>query len=267
MKYRALTAMVLILCLSGCGDDIATVNGHGVSAEEFDAYLAYKNVAVRDEHHRKRVLEQFLQREGLADLIEDKLEDNQRVRAELDEMRREVLINRYFETFLKEKVGDEAVSNYYNNNIDKYEERKVHVAHILFRTNRNMDEQQRRAKLTTAQEAWSKLKAGNIPFEKVAEQYSEDAVSAKKGGDLGWIKEGTINSAFSDKAFSMKAGEISEPFETPFGYHILKVIEEPQVTRRPFEAVKGEIRYQLRNQAKDAEMKRLLSETSIKIKK
>ena len=54
-----------------------------------------------------------------------------------------------------------------------------------------------------------------------------------------------------------------EPFESPFGFHVIQVLEAPQVIRRPYEAVKGEIRYQLRNQYKEAEMKRLMEGADI----
>lgn len=62
----------------------------------------------------------------------------------------------------------------------------------------------------------------------------------------------------------LKEGEMSEPFETPFGYHIVKVLEAPQVVKRPFEAVAGNIRFQLRSQAKKAEMERLKDKIEIK---
>ena len=261
---KLLYVSVLCLLTSACGEgDIASVNGRDISQAEFDAYLKYKHVAVHSEQQKQQILTQFLEREALARVIEEEgFDDNDLIRAELDDMRREVLISRYFEKYLNEQVTDEVVSNYYNTHVADYEEKKVHVAHILLRTNRTMDEAQRKVRLTTAQEAYSKIKGG-MKFTDAAKRYSEDEVSAKKGGDLGWVKQGTIDQAFSDKAFSLKPGEISEPFETPFGFHILSVLEEPQVIRRPFEAVKGEIRYQVRNEHKDAEMKRLLAEIDI----
>jgi peptidyl-prolyl cis-trans isomerase C len=56
----------------------------------------------------------------------------------------------------------------------------------------------------------------------------------------------------------MEPNQISEPFETAFGFHVVKLLEGPVVVKKPFEAVSGDIRYRLRNQAKDAELKRLL---------
>ena len=84
-----------------------------------------------------------------------------------------------------------------------------------------------------------------------------------KGGDLGWIKEGSIDEKFSKTVLALKEGDVSEPFETPFGFHVVTLIEAPQVVKQPLKAVAGDIRYQLRNQAKKAEMDRLLAEVKI----
>ena len=62
----------------------------------------------------------------------------------------------------------------------------------------------------------------------------------------------------------MKPGDVSQPFETVFGFHIVKLIKGPKSIKRPFSAVEGDIRYQLRNKAKQAELKRLRSKMSVK---
>ena len=264
--YTYVCLLTVLAVLSACGKggkEIAEVNGKSITQEQFDAYIKFKRLAANNDKAREKLLDQYLEREALAAVIEksDKL-DQALIEAELNEFKKEMLISRYFETYLKDQVSDEAVKNYYASNADKYEESKVHVAHILLRTNRNMGEPERKAKLTTAQEAFSKLQTGKS-FDEIAKTYSEDAISAKKGGDLGWLKKGSIDKKFSETVFNMKPGDVSEPFETPFGFHIVKLIEGPVKSKRPLEAVKGDIRYQLRNQAKEAELKRLVSEAKI----
>ena len=125
-----------------------------------------------------------------------------------------------------------------------------------------MSEPERKAKLTTAQEAYSKIRAGK-DFAQIAKDYSEDKVSAKKGGDLGWLKEGSIDPRFSKTLFELEPGSVSEPFETPFGFHIVKLIEGPKVVKRSFETVAGDIRYQLRAKAKNAEIERLMGKVKV----
>jgi peptidyl-prolyl cis-trans isomerase C len=128
-----------------------------------------------------------------------------------------------------------------------------------------MAPEERQAKLTSAREAHSKANVGT-PFAEVASAMSEDRVSAEKGGDLGWVGQGGVDAQFSEKVFAMKADELSEPFESGFGYHVVKVLDPVQTVRKPFAAVQGDIRYKLRAEAKSAEMKRLLDKVKVEHK-
>lgn len=255
-------SLTMALLLSGCSSEpdaiaIAMVGDKAITQQQFDDYLAFKRINANDEVKYNNALEQYVERETLAAAIEKTaLLDSGMIEAELNEFRKEMMISRYFETYLKDVVSDQAIVNYYNANASHYESKQVHVAHLLFRTNRNMGETERQAKLTAANEAYSKIKAGE-DFSEVAKQYSEDTISGKKGGDLGWLKQGAIDQRFSEKVFSMSVNDISEPFESSFGFHIAMLLEGPVVTKQPYDAVKGDIRYQLRNQAKEAELKRL----------
>lgn len=68
----------------------------------------------------------------------------------------------------------------------------------------------------------SQILAGSA-FEDMAKFYSEDIESAKQGGSLGEFKKGQMVPEFDEVVFSLKEGEISEVFETPYGYHIVKL--------------------------------------------
>ncbi len=252
----------LSVLLSACGgqdggETIAEVGDKAVTSKQFDSYLKFKRLATVDEKRRSGLLDQYLEREALAVAIEQAdLLDKGVMQAELDDFRRQMLISRYFEKLLREKVTEDTVKNYYVSHANEYEHKKVRVSHILFRTNRNMTETERKAKMTVAQEAYGKLIQGT-PFDEVAKNYSEDAISAKKGGDLGWMKKGSVNPKFSKVIFELEAGKTSEPFETPFGFHIVKVTDGPAVVKQPLDAVKGDIRYRLQNEVKAAEIERL----------
>ncbi len=67
---------------------------------------------------------------------------------------------------------------------------------------------------------------GTISFEDAAFQYSQDPGSAEEGGDLGFVPKGTFVSEFEKAAFALEPGEISEPIETQFGYHLIQSIEK-----------------------------------------
>jgi len=62
-------------------------------------------------------------------------------------------------------------------------------------------------------------------FEKLAQQYSDDKASAKRGGDLGLINRGDFVTEFETAAFQLKDGEISDIVQTQFGFHIIQMIE------------------------------------------
>ena len=268
---RSCLSLSLLLLTAACGDAnkadrvLARANGQPITQSQWDAYTRFKNLRVSDPAGKARALDDYVTRTGLMQVIEgDKLLDPQLTQTELEEFKKEMLISRYFEKYLADKVTDQGIQNYYETHARDYEEQKVHVAHLLFRLNAKLSEEERKAKLTAAQAAYSQVRAGK-DFAKVAEEVSEDNVSSRNGGDLGWLRVGSVDPAFSKRAFELKVGEVSEPFETPFGFHVLKVIEAPQIIKKPLKAVQGDIRYQLRAEAKAAEMERLLAKAKLEI--
>lgn len=87
-------------------------------------------------------------------------------------------------------------------------------------------------------------------FEDLAKQFSEDQSSAKNGGKLSAFKSGQLASVkFENKAFSMKnVGDISEPFESDYGWHIIKLYEKKPL--EPFEDVKRELEQRVKRDSR-----------------
>ena len=251
--------------LNGCsnGEGIASVGGESISKEMFDAYLAEKRIPATNQKSVKSALDSYLEREALTMAIsKSNLLDLEALEYELREIKKQMLISRYFDQYLKTITDNEAVRNFYSENSEQYTVQRVKVAHVLLRTRASMDDSEIGAVRTRAQEIYSKAISGN-DFAKLAEEYSEDNISAIKGGDLGWLNEGAVDPVFIKMAFSLEKDEISEIIQTPFGYHIIKSLKTPQTLQKSFEAVKGDIRYQLRAEAKKTEFERLLSTVDI----
>jgi peptidyl-prolyl cis-trans isomerase D len=92
----------------------------------------------------------------------------------------------------------------------------VHAAHILVDTEEE------------AQAALDRIEAGE-PFAEVAADVSIDTSNAYKGGDLGWFGPGQMVEPFENAAFALEPGEVSEPIQTDFGWHIIKVYDRKEV--------------------------------------
>lgn len=103
-----------------------------------------------------------------------------------------------------------------------YEE--VHAAHIMKMVPRGNEEKAVSAKAQI--DSLYAVVTRGADFAEVAMNNSDDKGSAVRGGDLGWFGRGMMVQPFEEKAFTMKENEISEPFQTRFGWHIIKEYEK-----------------------------------------
>ncbi len=97
---------------------------------------------------------------------------------------------------------------------------QVNARHILLRPNEVQDDATTRQRLVDLR---NRILAGE-DFSALASVTSEDPGSATQGGDLGWTSPGTFVPEFEDVLASLKEGEISEPFRTQFGWHIVQLM-------------------------------------------
>ncbi|NUU00488.1 peptidylprolyl isomerase [Herbaspirillum robiniae] len=98
---------------------------------------------------------------------------------------------------------------------------QTHVRHILIKVNQVVTAADAKRKLAELKE---RLDHGSATFEELAKLYSND-LSAAKGGDLGWIYPGDTVPEFERVMDQLKPGEVSDPVESPFGYHLIQVVE------------------------------------------
>ncbi|MCG7956244.1 MAG: peptidylprolyl isomerase [Candidatus Thiodiazotropha endolucinida] len=101
---------------------------------------------------------------------------------------------------------------------------QTHARHILINTNEIVSDDEARQRLET-------LRARIIDgdgFETLARSHSDDKASAIKGGDLGWTSPGDLVPQFEEQMNAMAIDEISQPFKTQFGWHIVQPLERRQ---------------------------------------
>lgn len=145
-------------------------------------------------------------------------------------------------------ISDDFVKNVYEANLSQYYvPQEVNVSHILicyektYGCKSNITKEEALAKMN---EAIEKLKQG-ASFAQVAQEYSTDAGSAPYGGEVGLIQKGQTVTEFEQVAFTTKIGDISSPFTTMFGYHILRVNGAHDEYIRSFSEVKDALKAQI----------------------
>jgi len=98
---------------------------------------------------------------------------------------------------------------------------QTHARHILIRTDQLTSDDAAQARLKDIR----KRVQGGGDFAALARQYSNDAATANNGGDLGWVNPGEMVPNFEAQMDKLATGEISEPFKTGFGWHIVQVLD------------------------------------------
>jgi peptidyl-prolyl cis-trans isomerase D len=154
-------------------------------------------------------------------------------------------------------VTDGEIQYYYEDNYKKYhKESQVKARHILFKLSADASPEEDAKVRSQAVEVQTMARKPGADFAELAKKYSQDVGSAPKGGDLGLFSHSHMVQEFSDAAFKLKAGEISDPVRTPFGYHIIKVEEVRPEKTVPLAEARAEIEQTLkRDKARDLAFK------------
>lgn len=168
-------------------------------------------------------------------------------------------------------VDPAEVQNYYASNHDAFSmPARVRARHILISTppagpDGKVDPKAVDEARAKAQDILKQLKAGG-DFAALANKYSNDpgnedlTTHAKKGGELGWFNKGAMVPEFDAKAFSLNKGEISDPVQTSYGFHIIQVEDKEDARMKPLSEVKAEIEKTLKQQKLNAQLNKLSAE-------
>lgn len=183
----------------------------------------------------------------------------------IDDLKRDIVISLSLEKHLGKDLDDKKIKSYFEQNKATYDGTEVKASHILIDTR----EAETEAELAQAKEKIKKAKAevdAGKDFAKVAEEYS-DCPSAKKGGDLGFFKrKGQMVEPFAGAAFALKVGQVSNPIETDFGYHIIKVTEIKKGNEVNFFDIKQNVKVDMLSERLNALIPQLKQNAKIDIK-
>jgi peptidyl-prolyl cis-trans isomerase C len=153
------------------------------------------------------------------------------------------------------KVSDQEVSQYYQDNPDRYKTpAEVRASHILLKTE-GMDDAGKKEARTKIDKIMADAQKPGADFAALAQTHS-DCPSKTKGGDLDFFAKERMVPPFSKAAFATATGQIhAEIVETQFGYHIIKVTDKKAARTIPFAEAKDGVRATLVNQKKNESTK------------
>jgi parvulin-like peptidyl-prolyl isomerase len=136
----------------------------------------------------------------------------------------------------------EQARRYYDENPEQFETgERLRASHILLRVGNQADPAEQQAARDRIEGIRTEIEAG-AAFAALAAEHSEDAGSSGKGGELQMFTSRDMAPAFSEAAFALKPGELSQPVVTPFGLNLILLHERLPSERRTFESVEQRLR-------------------------
>ena len=149
----------------------------------------------------------------------------------------------------KVTISDEDVERYYKLNAKNFRTGdRANIRHILLSLPENASAERAQAAMTKGQELYRRIAAGE-DFAALAREHSQGAGQAD-GGEIGWVNRGTLIAGIEEVAFQKLAvGQVSEPFRTSMGIHIVKLEARDAGSPVPLATVAPRIKEELMNKA------------------
>ncbi|MDP4090901.1 MAG: peptidylprolyl isomerase [Bacillota bacterium] len=220
---------------------LAVVNGREIT--DADIYNTVARFPRERQQHfsteegRRQVLEQVIGFELIHNhALKEGMDKDEQYNIQVENAKKEILTQYAINKVLSDvEVSEaEAVGFYFSNKEAFLEEASVSARHILVDS------------LEQAEEVSAKLKGG-MDFSEAAAEYST-CPSKSRGGDLGQFTRGRMVPEFEEAAFNLEVGEVSEPVQTQFGYHIILVDSKTEAKEKAYEEVKPMIMNELISQ-------------------
>lgn len=214
---------------------LAVISGNEITESDLNAiimrYPEDKRGIFNSEMGKKQLLEQMISFELMYKLgSEMNIDKTDEYKTSLAQVEKDLLTQMTINKVLSEvTITDEEAEKYYNENKAEFEQpATVSAKHIL------VDNEE------LCSEVKEKIENGELSFEEAAKQYSS-CPSKDQGGDLGVFGRGMMVPEFEEAAFELELEKVSQPVQTQFGYHLIKVNAKNEPVTSKFEEVKTQI--------------------------
>lgn len=214
--------LLTLLCSVGARAEVlATVGNAKITSEEFQR---------KYEEIRKQSMNPPAPADFLEDLIRFEAGVQEAEKAKLSnetavkERYKQVLYNALLEKQLGKQVEDIKINE--NEMREHYKKNpEIRLAHILIEVKESAKPEDRAVSKKRAQEILEDVKKAKRPFEELVRLYTDDLPTKELGGDIGFQSRVTLSPLIYETAMGMKPGEVKGLIETPFGFHILKLLD------------------------------------------
>lgn len=240
MKVKALLATMLLCCTMAQAQNdptIMTINGTPVSRSEFEySYNKNNTDGVIDKKTVDEYVDLFINYKlKVQAALDEKMDTLTSFKKEFKGYRDQQIRPSYV---TEEDVEAEAQKVYDNTKKQIGDKGLITCAHILLRLNQKASQEEQDAAKAKIDSIYGELLKG-ADFAEMATKFSQDPGTARNGGMLPQLGPGQLVKEFEDVAFSLQPGEMSKPFLSPFGYHIVKMKERSELA--PYDSLRTDI--------------------------
>ena len=212
---------------------VAKVNGREIT--ELDVSLAEAEIgndlgSIAPEQRRRVLVEYLIENHLFAQAAEgEKLGSGPAFDERMKYWQRRALRDAYFDKSVKMAVNEAEAKKLYDSQMTAAKpQEEMRARHILVETE------------AKAKEVFELIAHGE-DFARMAKQHSKDPGSKEEGGDLGYFTRGQMVLVFEESALKLKKGEVSQPVQSQFGWHIIKLEDKRQRGAPPFDQIKDRI--------------------------
>ncbi|MFO7569172.1 MAG: peptidylprolyl isomerase [Smithellaceae bacterium] len=277
-------AVILVLSVAATGrtaggepkDVVARWGDAVITNEDLDirikGYPPELQEQLKDPGQRKQYVESLIQVliAGAA-AREMNLDKDRDIAVRIEDMTNSILLQEYINRKIAALTppSDKDIEAFYEARKNEYLTPVfIRAQHILIECKPDATPARLKAAEAKAQKVHKELVAG-ADFSKLAAKYSDDTETKATGGDLGLFQAEQMVPEFSGPVFGMKKGELSKPFKTPFGFHIVRVTDLLPAKQMALQDVRDDVAMRLDNQNREAfvssEMERLKAKYKVEV--
>lgn len=207
-------------------------------------------------------VETLITRELLVEAaLDGDLEKRPEVAARLASAEREILAQAYLDSALS-NLDDTVLLKRYEASKDALTYRQVRLAHIFIAAPPSTDADTTQRAESKANSLWARLLGGD-DFATLAAHDSEDSATAARGGDLGLLREGSVDAALFEAGAALGLGAVSKPIRTAYGFHLLKALGPMERITPTFAEVRAQLLARLRQERQAALLEQLQRDITV----